>query len=476
MTEAQQDRDAEALKRLGYEQELKRGLGRFSSFALSFSIISILTGAVLLYGHGLKFAGPFVMLVGWPLVTVMTLAVAASMAELASAFPTAGALYHWAAILGGRGTGFTTAWLNVVGQFAVTAAIDFGMAEFVVDLLQLPGGRTTKLAMTLFLLVGHGFLNVIGVKVLDAMNWLSAWYHVLGVVVIVALLVALGPHQPVSILLARTTISEHGYLYGFAIGLLQAQWTFTGYDASAHVTEETIDPARAAPAGIIWSVVISGVAGWLLILAVTLATPDLAAAAASPDNTFIVSVTAAIGPTLGKVATWIAVLAMWFCGLASVTSNSRMLYAFARDGGPPGSAALAKVSKTRQTPVVAIWVSVGFAFGIAALGKILSVMGALSTIALYASYVVPVAAGLFARRSGRWTQRGPWNLGAWSTVVNVIAIAWVAFMTVVFVLPPNELAGWGFGGTLIAIALGWVLWARKHFRGPKVTLEGLHGG
>src|SRR3954469_2374216 len=100
------DRDAEQLERLGYAQRLLRDMGGFANFALSFSIISVLTGAVTLYGHGLRFGGPLVMSVGWLFVTIMTLAVAASLAQLASAFPTAGALYHWAAILGGKGWGF----------------------------------------------------------------------------------------------------------------------------------------------------------------------------------------------------------------------------------------------------------------------------------------------------------------------------------------------------------------------------------
>src|SRR5262245_6204582 len=122
--------DAEELERLGYAQQLFRDMGGFSNFALSFSIISVLTGAVTLYGHGLKFGGPFVMSVGWLLVTLMTLPVAAALAELSSAYPTAGALYHWSAILGGRAWGFFTAWLNVIGQFAITAGIDYGLAEF----------------------------------------------------------------------------------------------------------------------------------------------------------------------------------------------------------------------------------------------------------------------------------------------------------------------------------------------------------
>src|SRR6185503_6129976 len=126
---SQRERDVEQLRRFGYPQQLLREMGGFGNFALSFSIISILTGAVTLYGHGLRFGGPLVMTAGWPLVSVMTLAVAASLAELASAYPTAGALYHWSATLGGRGWGWLCAWLNTIGQFAITAGIDYGLAE-----------------------------------------------------------------------------------------------------------------------------------------------------------------------------------------------------------------------------------------------------------------------------------------------------------------------------------------------------------
>ncbi len=117
----QREKDAEQLRRLGYAQQLLRNIGGFSNFALSFSVISILTGAVTLYGYGLQLGGPLVMGLGWPLVSVMSLCVAASLAQLASAYPTAGALYHWAALFGGPGWGFFTAWFNLLGQLAITA-------------------------------------------------------------------------------------------------------------------------------------------------------------------------------------------------------------------------------------------------------------------------------------------------------------------------------------------------------------------
>lgn len=464
------DDDAAELARLGYKQELLREMGAFSNFALSFSIISILTGGVVLYGHGLKYGGPFVMTVGWPFVALMTLTVAASLAELASAYPTAGALYHWAALFGGPGWGFLTAWLNTIGQFAITAAIDYGLAEFLAPSLGFPADRAHVLPLCGAILLSHAILNHVGVRIVAKLNTVSAWYHVLGVMVLVGAVFVLAPKQPASFLLARATISNKGYAWGFALGLLQAQWTFTGYDASAHVTEETHDPRRNAPRGIMTAVIASGVAGYAMLLAVTLAITDLGAAV-QKDNPFIHVIVTALGDRRGGALLWLCMGAMWFCGLSSVTSNSRMLFAFARDGGTPGSRHLAKVSPRFQSPHVAVWVSALMAFGVAAWADALSAMTALSTIALYASYAAPIFLAFLARRDGRFRTRGPWNLGRWSNAINSIAIGWVAIVMVLFVLPPNELAGYTFAGCVALLAIYWFAVMKKRFRGPPLTLD-----
>ena len=221
------------LEALGYKQELRRDLGAFQNFALSFSIISVLTGAVTLYGAGITAGGPRVMLLGWPLVAVFTVAIGLSLAELASAFPTAGALYHWSSILGGPGAGWATAWLNVLGQFAITAAIDFGLAEFLAPLLGLEG-RASVLLLYAALLISHAVLNHVGVKVVAALNTVSAWYHVLGVILLVGAVLLFARKQPISFLLQDAPPLKDAVIPGFLAGLLQAAWTFTGYDASAN--------------------------------------------------------------------------------------------------------------------------------------------------------------------------------------------------------------------------------------------------
>src|SRR5881397_1619046 len=142
--------DVEDLRKLGYTQQLFREMGGFSNFAISFSIISILTGAVLLFGYGLKFGGPLINTVGWPVVSLFTLCVAASMAELASAYPTAGGLYFWALRLGGRGWAWLTAWLNMVGQITITAGINVAAATYLVGAVTRIAGASPDAAVPLF--------------------------------------------------------------------------------------------------------------------------------------------------------------------------------------------------------------------------------------------------------------------------------------------------------------------------------------
>jgi amino acid transporter len=237
------------------------------------------------------------------------------------------------------------------------------------------------------------------------------------------------------------------------------------------VSEETVDAPRAAPRGILLAVGVSAVAGWAMLAAVTLTVPDYDLAAAA-DNTFIYVLQKGLGP-LGDALVWMAVGAMYFCGLASVTSNSRMLWACARDEGVPLSQFLGKVSPRFSTPHVAIWTSVAAAFALALWADALSVMTALSTAALYLSYVLPVWFGWRARAAGRWKERGPFNLGRWSTPVNVVALLWVAAVVVVMALPPNESAGIALAVTIGLLLLAWFAGVRKVFGGPKVTLEQL---
>src|ERR1700674_681484 len=123
-------KDEQRLAELGYKQELKRGWSGFSNFAISFSIISVLAGCFTTYGQAFKNVGPIAISIAWPLISLLVLAVALSMSELASAMPTAGGIYYWASKLGGAGWGWFTGWFNLIGLVAVTASVDYAAATF----------------------------------------------------------------------------------------------------------------------------------------------------------------------------------------------------------------------------------------------------------------------------------------------------------------------------------------------------------
>src|SRR5258705_1732478 len=184
--EQQLQQDTADLHGLGYAQELFRTMGGFSNFAISFSIISILTGAVILYDYGLAWAGTAAVMIGWPLITLFVLAIAASMAELASAYPTAGGLYYWASKMKNKHWGWWTAWLNLIGQFAIVAGINYAAAGFInatiVDRIfggtfntteVIPGVLNGQLVTMGILMLVELAMNIAGINLVSILNQVS---------------------------------------------------------------------------------------------------------------------------------------------------------------------------------------------------------------------------------------------------------------------------------------------------------------
>ena len=470
----QRRRDAHELHALGYAQELFRTMGGFSNFAISFSIISILTGAVTLYEHGLVMGGPAEMAFGWPLVTVFTLAVALSMAELASSLPTSGTMYHWASRLGGKAWGWFTAWFNIAGQLAALAGIDYGCALFLTPLLGLSTTTDRLLMVYATILLSHALINHFGIRPVARLNDLSVTVHVVGVVVIVGALAVFAPKQPLGYFFERVTFNDHGWPYWFAfvIGLLQAQWTYTGYDASASVSEETVDPRRRVPWGIVMAVVVSAVVGYALLLALTLAITDIPSVLSARDGSgnkvpaVIAIFSGALGARAGSLFTALAAMAMWFCGLSAVTWISRTLYAFARDNGLPGSALWRRVSVKYQTPAPAIWLCVAIAFLATISAGTYAVVTSISVIGLYFSYTIPVYLAWRARGRGEPVPRGPWHLGRFGPAINLVAMVWVVFISIVLSIPDGMRTGKTIAGLTALLGVWYLVSERHRFHGP----------
>ncbi|WP_371484306.1 amino acid permease [Kitasatospora sp. NBC_00315] len=480
--------DEQRLRELGYTQELARSMSGFSNFAVSFSIVSILSGCLTLYGFGLNTGGPAIITWGWPVVGLMTLCVALSMAEICSSYPTAGGLYYWAAKLApSRGPAWSwfTGWFNTLGQIAVTAGVDYGAAIFTNALLEMRFGfaATPVHTVTLFgvILLVHGLLNTRGVRLVALFNNVSVWWHLAGVTIIVGVLVLVPAHHASASFVLTGFVNRTGFhssFYVAMIGLLLAQYTLTGYDASAHMTEETRDAARSGPRGIVNSVLVSLVAGWILLLGLTFAIQDYDGALGGstgvpPAQIFI----DAVGDRGAELLLLIVIGAQFFCGMASVTANSRMIYAFSRDGALPGSRLWHRIDPRTRTPTSAVRLATGGAFvlGLPALWNTTAyaAVTSVSVIGLYLAYVIPVFLRL---RQGEAFERGPWHLGRWSRPIGVVAVGWTALITVLFMLPtvsPVTAVSFNYTPVAVLVVLGfagswWLVSARHWFTGPGI--------
>jgi amino acid transporter len=522
--------DIKDLHRLGYAQELFRSMGGFSNFAISFSIISILTGAVILYDYGLAWAGTAAVMIGWPLVTVFVLCIAASMGEIASAYPTAGGLYYWASKMKSKNWGWWTAWFNLIGQFAIVAGIDYAAAGFLnatifTPLLSQAGvayGNTTLVfglswltgqlvTMGVIMLVQLA-MNIAGINLVAVINQISVWWHIAIVVLVVVLIFAIGQADQSGLTLFAIQPQDQGGSWQNALGpiqldygaaityplilafffsLLQANWTYTGYDASAHVAEETVGARVASAWGVFLSVAVSAVVGFIFLLALTTHLPSLATLFPNPLPSDLsqasqyyfgggVAVISILKFNLDSLVIlgvgagdWLAAgiaIAMWFCGLASIAAAGRMLFAFSRDDGLPLSGWLKRVSHRFRTPansltaiVVVAWLFT-LAAGIVGGGQAIVVVTAISTIFLYAAYGIVIYLGATTQA---WLKERVWSLGRWSKPIAWVSVFWVIALMILFSFPTSGNISFPFMiAAVLLLLVYYFVWARTRFKGP----------
>src|SRR6266516_4662103 len=331
------------LHALGYAQELRRGMSGFSNFAISFTIISILSGTLTLYATGINYGGPVEEAYGWPIVSMFVIIVALGMAEIASKYPTAGGLYYWASKMGGATWGWFTGWFNLVGQIAVTAAIGYGLAIFLTTLLNFwfdyPKTKEWTLLVYGSVVLIAVVINLFKVWITALLNTVSAYWHMVGVAFIVLVLIVVPDHHQSFGYVFGHTINNSGFgvhnfgvfmfWYVFGQVLLMSQYTITGFDASAHMAEETAQASRMAAVGMYMSVVASVFFGWILLLGVTFAiTGGDQGVLDSVGNAVIHIWQTSMGQRWAEALLFICCVAQLFCLTASVTSASRIIFAY----------------------------------------------------------------------------------------------------------------------------------------------------
>ncbi|KAH6649413.1 amino acid/polyamine transporter I [Chaetomium tenue] len=493
--------DEDRLAQFGYKQELKRDWGLAHNFGVSFSIISVITGISTLFSYGLNTGGPAVMSIGWIVVSFFTLLVAIAMAEVVSAIPTSGGPYFWSAMLAPpRWSPFAawlTGWYNLLGQVAVTTGITFGLANLIPTAITLKNPSFTPTpAITIgiyaALLLSHAIVNTFGVRILRHLNNVSIALHSAGITALCIAVLAKAPtHQPASFVFGRFhdgtgTEGAEGWggrasaAYVAVCGALLSQYTLTGFDASAHLSEETRRASWSAPIGVVSSVGFSALFGFFVLMALLFSVQDFERTLDSVYGQPVLQILVDVAGENGALGLFCLIMVcVWHCGLFSMTSNSRMMFAFARDGGIHPF--FHKVDARFRSPIRAVWLSATLSFCLAlpSLGSSVAFAAATSiaTIGLYLSYGIPLFIGLVCHQSFT-AMKGPFNLHALSRPVAGVACLWILFITVVFCLPTaNPVTSQTLNYTVVAVGVltifavgSWVLWAHRWFKGPSAEV------
>lgn len=514
------DADERRLAELGYKQELSRSWSGFSNFAISFSIISILAGCFTTFGQGFNNGGPIAISWGWPIVSMFILIIGFTMSELVSAYPTSGGIYWWASKMGGPRAGFFTGWLNLIGLVAVTASVAYGCATFI-DLTlstfssSFADGYSLTRVFVIFLVVLAlaALLNIFSGHLMAVMNNVSVWWHVAGALTIVLILVFVPDnHQSFSYVFGER-FNNSGYdggdnsslMYWFLVmpfGLLLTQYTITGFDASAHLSEETHSAADTAAKGIWRSIAYSAIGGWILLLSFLFAVPNgpdgLADNAGVGGGGVAYIFVESLGNNLAAFVLFISAAGQFFCTTACMTSASRMLFAFSRDKAVPGSSHWAKVSKSRVPARAVMLVAVVSAMiTLPALVEVnigtpedplivptaFYAVVSVAVIGLYLAFLIPI----WQRwRLGDAFESGDWNNGQKYKWMNLIAVTEITIISIYFILPfvPQGVPfsddfSWKFVnyapiltiGSLVVLWIWWQVSAKHWFTGPVHTID-----
>lgn len=513
--------DEAHLARLGYKQDLDRSWSGFSNFAISFSIISILAGCFTNFGAGFNNGGPISISWSWPILSLFILLIGFTMSELVSAYPTSGGIYYWASKLGGPAAGFFTGWLNLIGLVAVTAGVSYGCATFI-DLTLTTYSESwaedyslTRVFIIFMLVLGlASLLNIFSGHLMAIMNNVSVWWHVVGASIIVAILILVpDQHQSFSYVFTER-FNNSGYFNGenstlgfwFVIvpfGFLLTQYTITGFDACAHLSEETASASKAAAKGIWRSIFYSAIGGYILLLSVVFAIPD--GADGQPDNLLAGGgvqpiFLAALGQNWATLVLFISASAQFYCATSCLTSASRMGFAFSRDRAVPGSGIWSRLT-SKRVPANAV-LGVATAAAIVTLPALIEVniaaegdppflvpiafyaVTSIAVIGLYMSFAIPI---WLRWRQGDDFQVGSWNNGAKYKWMNLVAVAEIVVVSL-FLMMPSLPGGnpfsesdfsWKFVnyapivtlGTLLLLAIWWNASAKKWFHGPITNID-----
>ncbi|KAK2750353.1 hypothetical protein FQN57_003833 [Myotisia sp. PD_48] len=484
-----------ALAKMGYKSELPRNLGMMSVLGLSFAIMAAPFGLSTTMYITLTNGQSVTIIWGWVIVTLISVAIAASLAEICSVYPTAGGVYYWSAMLSTREwaplMSFIDGWLTLVGNWTVTLSINFGGAQLILSAISLwnedfVANQWQTILMFWAVMAVCALVNVFGSRYLDLINKLCIYWTASAVLIIMVTLLSMADQRRSGkYVFGHYDASASGWPSGwsFFVGLLQPAYTLTGYGMVAAMCEETQNPQREVPKAIVLSVIAAGITGVVYLITLLFVLPEvkmlLEVANGQPIGLLFKTVT---GSAAGGFGLLFLILGIQiFAGIGALTAASRCTYAFARDGAIPGSRLWKRVSKRFGVPLWGIILSttVDCLLGLIYFGSAAAFNSftGVATLCLSISYGVPILISVI--RGRKMLRNAPFSLGKFGYAINIMTLCWFLLAAFIFCMPvaiPVTASSMNYASVVFAgFATISVVWyfvrARKAFTGPPVSMD-----
>jgi amino acid transporter len=422
-----------------YSQDLKRTMNLFSSFAVAFSFISITTGIFANFGFVLNTAGPAGIWM-WPIVAVGHLIVAIIFGELAGRIPLSGYSYQWVSRLANRGMGWFAGWVGIVFLIIVVPTIDYGLAPIIAKLFGWEASPQILAFIVIGTLVLQALINIFGVKLATRLNDAAVYTEVIGmvgIVVILSVVVIQAGNADWSMLsnVGSSIVGSDGsYLGAFLLAGLMGSFTLVGFEAAANLSEETINARKNVPKAMILSVILSGGIGLLFLIVISISIGDLNAIAksGSPISDILSN---HLGNVVAVIFLVLCLISIFACGLISMASASRLIYAMSRDNVFFASSFFRKVTKTGSVPGNAIILVLVFGIFAVLLSDSLTLLVGATAVLPASLYLITILA--YAYKQKHLPKVDSFNLGKWRIPLTTIAIIWLVFEICILTIPAD---------------------------------------
>ncbi|KAF2012113.1 amino acid permease 2 [Aaosphaeria arxii CBS 175.79] len=491
--------DDRLLERIGYTPVLQRHFSRWSTVSYAISILGVLGSVPATFGSPMSSGGPATAVWAWFFGSIMAYCIASSVAELVSAYPTAGGMYYvtkhvvpkdhvapWAWIIG---------WCNFLGQAGGVASLAYTISQMILATAVMhsslaDGNPTFTPTSVQTVLLAILVLCLFGAICSFPTEWLHKiifWFAPINIIASICICIALlilTPEKQSAKWVFSEVVDGSGWGskgFSFLLGFLSVAWTMTDYDGTTHMSEETHDAAIRGPVAIRAAILVSGIVGWMLTVTFCFCMSDYEAIMSSPTGLPAAQIFFNAGGRTGGTIMWFfVILVQFFTGCSAMLANARMAWAFSRDAALPFSSFWTKVNSITNTPVNAVWLVVAFCccldlIGIGSTQTIVAIFS-ITAPALDISYIAVIIAHRWYEGKVQF-HPGPYTLGRWSKPVNAVAVTWVCFISVVLFFPPIKPVTATNMNYAICVAafiglfsmIWWYAGARKTYTGPRTN-------